>query len=125
MANAAKPTAQLLLSYMLCQILLIEGFASTKHRLISCRNWLSLMCWVVAGDVGLHALTDAILGALCLPDIGQLFPDTDPKWKGANSDTFIKEAVRLNGNYIISTCMSLQCFRSSCWYLDNVCVRHS
>ncbi|KAL3156186.1 hypothetical protein ABBQ32_012472 [Trebouxia sp. C0010 RCD-2024] len=47
------------------------------------------------GDVALHALTDAILGALCLPDIGQLFPDTDPKWKGANSDTFIKEAVRL------------------------------
>ncbi len=46
------------------------------------------------GDVALHALTDAILGALCLPDIGQLFPDTDPKWKGANSDTFIKEAVR-------------------------------
>ena len=46
-----------------------------------------------AGDVALHALTDAILGALCLPDIGQLFPDTDPKWKGANSDTFIKEAV--------------------------------
>eukprot|EP00891_Asterochloris_glomerata_P007746 jgi/Astpho2/7746/Aster-07588 len=48
-----------------------------------------------AGDVALHALTDAILGALCLPDIGQLFPDTDPQWKGANSDTFIKEAVRL------------------------------
>lgn len=47
-----------------------------------------------SGDVALHALTDAILGALCLPDIGQLFPDTDPKWKGANSDTFIKEAVR-------------------------------
>ena len=46
-----------------------------------------------AGDVALHALTDAILGALCLPDIGQLFPDTDPQWKGANSDTFIKEAV--------------------------------
>ena len=45
--------------------------------------------------MALHALTDAILGALCLPDIGQLFPDTDPKWKGANSDTFIKEAVRL------------------------------
>ena len=30
-----------------------------------------------------------------MPDIGQLFPDTDPKWKGANSDTFIREAVRL------------------------------
>ena len=32
------------------------------------------------GDVLLHTVTDAILGALCLPDIGQLFPDNDPKW---------------------------------------------
>lgn len=31
----------------------------------------------------LHTVVDAILGALCLPDIGQLFPDTDPRWKGA------------------------------------------
>lgn len=48
-----------------------------------------------AGDVLLHTVTDAILGALCLPDIGQLFPDTDPKWKGARSDVFLLEAVRL------------------------------
>ncbi|PSC71886.1 2-C-methyl-D-erythritol 2,4-cyclodiphosphate chloroplastic [Micractinium conductrix] len=47
------------------------------------------------GDVLLHTVVDAILGALCLPDIGQLFPDTDPKWKGARSDIFLKEAVRL------------------------------
>lgn len=40
-------------------------------------------------------MTDAILGALNLPDIGQIFPDTDPKWKGCNSDVFVKEAVRL------------------------------
>ncbi|KAI8465215.1 MAG: 2-C-methyl-D-erythritol 2,4-cyclodiphosphate synthase [Monoraphidium minutum] len=46
------------------------------------------------GDVLLHTVTDAILGALCLPDIGQLFPDNDPKWKGASSDIFLKEAVR-------------------------------
>ena len=32
------------------------------------------------GDVLAHTVTDAILGALCLPDIGQLFPDNDPKW---------------------------------------------
>ncbi|KAL0297586.1 UNVERIFIED_CONTAM: 2-C-methyl-D-erythritol 2,4-cyclodiphosphate synthase, chloroplastic [Sesamum radiatum] len=38
---------------------------------------------------------DAILGALGLPDIGQIFPDTDPKWKGAASSVFMKEAVRL------------------------------
>eukprot|EP00955_Chlamydomonas_euryale_P013003 140449-Chlamydomonas_euryale.AAC.12 len=48
-----------------------------------------------AGDVLLHTVTDAILGALSLPDIGQLFPDNDPKWKGCNSDVFLKEAVRL------------------------------
>lgn len=47
------------------------------------------------GDVLLHTVVDAILGALSLPDIGQLFPDTDPKWKGARSDIFLTEAVRL------------------------------
>ena len=47
------------------------------------------------GDVLLHTLTDTILGALALPDIGQIFPDNDPKWKGQTSDVFIKEAVRL------------------------------
>ncbi|KAL6501726.1 hypothetical protein OROGR_026859 [Orobanche gracilis] len=48
-----------------------------------------------AGDVLLHCVVDAILGALGLPDIGQIFPDTDPKWKGAASSVFIKEAVLL------------------------------
>ncbi|KAI3933605.1 hypothetical protein MKX01_032710 [Papaver californicum] len=47
------------------------------------------------GDVLLHCVVDAILGALGLPDIGQIFPDNDPKWKGAASSVFIKEAVRL------------------------------
>lgn len=45
------------------------------------------------GDALLHAVTDALLGALALPDIGQLFPDTDPRWKGASSDQFLLEAV--------------------------------
>ncbi|KAB2017173.1 hypothetical protein ES319_D08G143400v1 [Gossypium barbadense] len=49
----------------------------------------------VAGDVLLHCVVDAILGALGLPDIGQIFPDSDSKWKGAASSVFIKEAVRL------------------------------
>lgn len=48
----------------------------------------------VLGDVLLHCVVDAILGALGLPDIGQIFPDNDPKWKGARSSVFIKEAVR-------------------------------
>lgn len=46
-------------------------------------------------DALLHAVTDAILGALALPDIGQLFPDTDPRWKGADSAVFVREALRL------------------------------
>mmetsp|Transcript_23140 Transcript_23140/g.58365 ORF Transcript_23140/g.58365 Transcript_23140/m.58365 type:complete len:208 (+) Transcript_23140:82-705(+) len=55
------------------------------------------------GDVLLHTVVDAVLGALCLPDIGQLFPDNDPQWKGARSDIFLKEAIRLmkERDYII------------------------
>ena len=45
------------------------------------------------GDVVYHAVTDAILGALCLPDIGQLFPDNDPEWEGADSTIFVEAAV--------------------------------
>ncbi|MSR44439.1 MAG: 2-C-methyl-D-erythritol 2,4-cyclodiphosphate synthase [Phycisphaerales bacterium] len=47
------------------------------------------------GDVLLHAMTDAILGALGLPDIGRLFPDTDAANKDANSVLFLCEALRL------------------------------
>ncbi len=45
------------------------------------------------GDAVLHAVTDALLGALGLPDIGQLFPDNDPQWEGASSDRFLLEAA--------------------------------
>ena len=45
------------------------------------------------GDVALHALVDAILGALADGDIGSHFPPTDPQWKGAASDRFLKYAV--------------------------------
>jgi 2-C-methyl-D-erythritol 2,4-cyclodiphosphate synthase len=44
------------------------------------------------GDVLLHALTDALLGAVAAPDIGSLFPPSDPKWKGADSAVFLREA---------------------------------
>ncbi|TKY70973.1 2-C-methyl-D-erythritol 2,4-cyclodiphosphate synthase [Spatholobus suberectus] len=47
------------------------------------------------GDVLLHCVVDAILGALGLPDIGQIFPDSDPKWKGCASSVFVQESVRL------------------------------
>lgn len=46
------------------------------------------------GDVLLHALTDALLGAVAAPDIGSLFPPSDPKWKGADSAVFLREALR-------------------------------
>jgi 2-C-methyl-D-erythritol 2,4-cyclodiphosphate synthase len=46
------------------------------------------------GDVVYHAVTDAVLGALGQDDIGQVFPDHDPKWKGADSRVFVEEAVR-------------------------------
>jgi 2-C-methyl-D-erythritol 4-phosphate cytidylyltransferase/2-C-methyl-D-erythritol 2,4-cyclodiphosphate synthase len=45
------------------------------------------------GDVGLHALVDAILGALADGDIGSHFPPSDPQWKGAASDRFLKYAI--------------------------------
>ena len=45
-------------------------------------------------DVGLHAITDAMLGAIADGDIGTHFPPSDPQWKGAASDLFLKDAVR-------------------------------
>ncbi len=45
-------------------------------------------------DVALHALTDAILGALAIGDIGLHFPDTDKKWKDANSVLFLNWALK-------------------------------
>lgn len=46
-------------------------------------------------DVLLHAISDALLGALALRDIGYHFPDNDPKYKGADSRQLLKEVVRL------------------------------
>jgi 2-C-methyl-D-erythritol 2,4-cyclodiphosphate synthase len=46
-------------------------------------------------DVLAHAITDAILGAAALGDIGMHFPDSDPQWKGADSLQFLRHAVKL------------------------------
>ena len=46
------------------------------------------------GDVLLHAITDALLGAIAGPDIGSLFPPSDPQWKGADSAVFLEEALK-------------------------------
>lgn len=46
------------------------------------------------GDVLLHAITDALLGAIAAPDIGALFPPSDTKWKDADSAIFLREALK-------------------------------
>jgi 2-C-methyl-D-erythritol 2,4-cyclodiphosphate synthase len=46
------------------------------------------------GDVLLHAITDALLGAIAAPDIGTLFSPSDRRWKGADSKVFLSEALR-------------------------------
>ncbi|KAH1107232.1 hypothetical protein J1N35_011000 [Gossypium stocksii] len=51
---------------------------------------------IVPGDVLLLCVVDAILRALGLPDIRQIFPDSDPKWQGAAASVFIKEAVNIS-----------------------------
>jgi 2-C-methyl-D-erythritol 4-phosphate cytidylyltransferase / 2-C-methyl-D-erythritol 2,4-cyclodiphosphate synthase len=63
-------------------------------------------------DVALHALTDALLGAIGDGDIGQHFPDSDPRWKGAASQIFLAEAarrVRMAGGRIGNVDVTLLC----------------
>ncbi len=65
-------------------------------------------------DAGLHALTDALLGAIGEGDIGDHFPPTDPQWKGAASDKFLIHAadlVREKGGVIINVDVTLICER--------------
>ena len=57
------------------------------------------------GDALIHAVIDSILGACCLGDIGTLFPDTDPKYKGISSKTLLSEVmekVRSKGFKIVN-----------------------
>lgn len=65
-------------------------------------------------DVGLHALTDAVLGAIAAGDIGHHFPPSDPKWKGAASDQFLAHAgslVAAKGGRIVNVDVTLICER--------------
>lgn len=65
-------------------------------------------------DAGLHALTDAILGAIGEGDIGEHFPPSDPQWKGAASDRFLRHAVEIltnRGGRIINADVTLVCER--------------
>ena len=78
------------------------GFGYDVHRLTENRRLV--LCGVEIpyelgllghsdADVAVHALMDAILGALALGDIGHLFPDSDPKYKGADSMGLLREVI--------------------------------
>ncbi|MBU0723516.1 MAG: bifunctional 2-C-methyl-D-erythritol 4-phosphate cytidylyltransferase/2-C-methyl-D-erythritol 2,4-cyclodiphosphate synthase [Alphaproteobacteria bacterium] len=65
-------------------------------------------------DVGLHALTDALLGCIGAGDIGQHFPPSDPQWRGASSDRFLAHArslVEARGGRIVHVDVTLICER--------------
>jgi 2-C-methyl-D-erythritol 4-phosphate cytidylyltransferase / 2-C-methyl-D-erythritol 2,4-cyclodiphosphate synthase len=65
-------------------------------------------------DVGLHALTDAVLGAIGAGDIGMHFPPSDPRWRGAASDQFLRHAaalVRARGGAIAAVDVTIICER--------------
>jgi 2-C-methyl-D-erythritol 2,4-cyclodiphosphate synthase len=65
-------------------------------------------------DVGMHALTDALYGALALGDIGTHFPPSDPQWKGAESHIFLSHAieqVRAQGFRLANADVTLICER--------------
>jgi len=63
-------------------------------------------------DVALHALTDALLGTISAGDIGKHFPPSDPQWRGASSDRFLRHAVELvatRGGRIVHLDLTLIC----------------
>jgi 2-C-methyl-D-erythritol 4-phosphate cytidylyltransferase/2-C-methyl-D-erythritol 2,4-cyclodiphosphate synthase len=65
-------------------------------------------------DAGLHALTDALLGAIGEADIGEHFPPTDPRWAGTSSDRFLRHALELlrgRGGRVINVDVTLVCER--------------
>ena len=65
-------------------------------------------------DAGLHAITDALLGAIGAGDIGVHFPPSDPQWKGASSDRFLAHAgklVREAGGRIVNIDLTFICER--------------
>lgn len=80
------------------------GHGFDVHRLVSGRR--CIICGVDIpselgllghsdADVALHALSDALLGAVAAGDIGHHFPDTDPKWEGADSRMLLREVVQI------------------------------
>ena len=59
-----------------------------------------------------HAVTDALLGAIGQPDIGEIFPDTDPQWEGADSMQFVEKASRMvaeSGRRVVNLDITVIC----------------
>jgi 2-C-methyl-D-erythritol 4-phosphate cytidylyltransferase/2-C-methyl-D-erythritol 2,4-cyclodiphosphate synthase len=85
--------------------------------LMICGIWVPHNAGVIGhsdADVGLHALTDAVLGAIGAGDIGMHFPPSDPQWKGASSDRFLAHAIGLvrgRGGSIAQLDVTLICER--------------
>ena len=69
-------------------------------------------------DVLLHAVSDALLGAAALGDIGKHFPDTDPRYEGADSLMLLREVGRLldETGYMLATLTPLFCVRHPSWH---------
>ena len=88
---------------MECKAIHRVGIGTDLHRLVAGRR-LILGHVPIASELGLaghsdadvllHAVTDALLGAAGLPDIGELFPDTDPRYKDVDSSVLLTAAVR-------------------------------
>ena len=77
----------------------VHAFGDGDHIML-CGVRISHLCGLMAhsdGDVALHALTDGLLGALALGDIGHHFPDDDPTFEGADSRQLLRQVVALVG----------------------------
>jgi 2-C-methyl-D-erythritol 2,4-cyclodiphosphate synthase len=97
------------------------GLGYDVHRLVKGRKLI--LCGVEVphllgllghsdADVATHALIDALLGAMAMGDIGKLFPDTDEKWKDANSVDLLKDVVsRLHrtGHGVVNVDVTIMC----------------
>lgn len=90
------------------------GFGYDSHRLVSGRDLFlggikidsQLGCEAHSdGDALLHAVCDAIIGAMCMGDIGEHFPDTDPQYKDISSSVLLTRVVELmedNGYHVVN-----------------------
>ncbi|PIZ05215.1 MAG: 2-C-methyl-D-erythritol 2,4-cyclodiphosphate synthase [Gammaproteobacteria bacterium CG_4_10_14_0_8_um_filter_38_16] len=88
---------------------------SSDHFLFLCGVKIPARYEIIAhsdGDVALHALVDALLGAIGAGDIGEHFPPTDPRWKNADSIQFVQYALQLcreKNAVIVNTDITLIC----------------